>query len=140
MTPFFRFLNAIEYRISGGTEYLWESYPNAHMIDCYGKFADASLVFNRENRAPYEVQVRSHDNRNWYRWIDSEFKPRHDAEAIMRGIDPAVPEDDGRRWSDIDSYDDIIEQVGVLMWRRGSTPRAVEAEASLSREDESPLF
>lgn len=84
------FLAYIEYKITGGSEFLWECYgPNAWCIESDHTHA----VIDRVTHMVYEVEVNICNSKN-YKWIDPDFADKYIAEAESRKVDPWQVYDD----------------------------------------------
>jgi hypothetical protein len=111
-----QFLEATQYRITGGSEFQWSCYgSNAQYVDtsiCESFYASA--IIDRETQRVYEVHISDdEDNHLPFRWIDPEFLEAHKKEAKLRNIDHKRFVDD-KTWADTDTFEDIIEKVRAI--------------------------
>lgn len=84
------YLDKIQYRITGGSEFWWDCYgPNAWSIE--GHNTDA--VFDRVTQMVYEVSLTCNDGK-CYKWVDPDFVDRYVQESKNRGFDPWIAYDD----------------------------------------------
>jgi hypothetical protein len=83
------FLNAVSYRISGGSEFQWGCFGhNARYLD--SEFRDrysASIVFDTETQVVYEATVCDQVTNRAYRWTNPEFRAAYEAESRSRTVD-----------------------------------------------------
>jgi hypothetical protein len=104
------FLELIDHRITGGSEFQWQCYGNlAHTIDSDGANHSFSVVFDRDDQEVYEVTVCDYANNRAYRMIDPDFKSGHDNEAAARAV-PANQAWDDVLYVDLDVADDFIQK------------------------------
>lgn len=88
-----QFLTAVQYRITEGSEFLWDCYgTEAWYLDC-GMF---SSIIDRHTGLIYELTVNDHEEGVNLRWIDPEFLEAYVNEAKSRGHEP---------WQ---AYDDVL--------------------------------
>jgi len=104
------FLELIDHRITGGSEFQWQCYGNqAQVIDSDGANYSFSVVFDRDDQEVYEVTVCDYANNRAYRMIDPDFKSGHDNEAAARDV-PANQAWDDVLYVDLDVADDFIQK------------------------------
>jgi hypothetical protein len=113
------FLELIDHRITGGSEYQWQCYGKlAQTIDSDRKANRAnynfSVVFDRDDQVVYEVTVCDYNNRRAYRMIDPDFKFGHDDEAAGRGV-PANRAWDDVNYVDLEVDDDFIQKAQAIV-------------------------
>jgi hypothetical protein len=127
------FLELIDHRITGGSEFQWQCYGNlAQVIDSDGANYSFSVVFDRDDQEVYEVTVCDYANNRAYRMIDPDFKFGHDDEAAGRGV-PANQAWDDVRYVDLDVADDFM-QKGLAI--RDGKPYNTRVQLDLDLPDE----
>jgi hypothetical protein len=127
------FLELIDHRITGGSEFQWQCYGNlAHTIDSDGANHSFSVVFDRDDQEVYEVTVCDYANNRAYRMIDPDFKSGHDNEAAARDV-PANQAWDDVRYVDLDVADDFI-QKGLAI--RTGQPYNTRVQLDLDLDDD----
>lgn len=108
------FMECVDYRITEGSEYLWQCFgPNAHSLDCWNGDHDGfsiGIVFDTKNTTVYKLEAHDYAKENSYRWIHPDFKEAYDNEAKTRGIDSKEAYDDVN-FIDIELADDILEKA-----------------------------
>lgn len=110
------FMDAVDCRVCGGSEFQWECYPNAHYMDISdinGKDV-CSCLFSTTSQEVYEVTVYLYDSFAAYRWIDPVYAPAHAAESEMRGVDTTLASDD-LKFIDIASEEDILKTARSII-------------------------
>lgn len=106
---------ALDHRISDGSEYCWNCYPDARFLDYTSNHAHATVIFNTKTQEIYEAQVEDKSNKyRPYRWVNPIYKNDHMVEAKNRGIDPNIAWDDVK-WMDLDLSEDWLEKAKALM-------------------------
>lgn len=120
MTTIKDFLIAIDYKITGGSEFGWSCYgPNARYLDCMdsegidGQYSIHAL-FDSVTQHVYEIQAWDYVNRREYRWIDPDFVAAHNAEATKNGIGIKESFDDNE-YIDLDLAEDILEKISAMV-------------------------
>ena len=110
---------ALEHRITGGSEFCWSCWPEARYIDFESAFAHASVVINTRTQEIYsaDVSVKREmwpEDRAPYRWMNPLFKDSYVAEAVERGVDPNQAWDDVK-WVDLEVAEDWLEKAGAIL-------------------------
>ena len=106
---------ALDHRITGGSEHCWNCWDNARYLDFESEYAFASVVFNTQTQEVYVAEVNDkEDNHKPYRWMNPEYRKFYDAEANMRGIDPDEAWDT-KKWYDLETGEDWLEKAGAIM-------------------------
>jgi hypothetical protein len=130
------FLELIDHRITGGSEFQWQCYgDHAQCIESDGANYSFSVVFDRDDQVVYEVTVCDYANDRAYRMIDPDFKSGHDSEAADRDV-PANQAWDEVLYVDLEVDDDFI-QKGLAIRDGNAYDTRVEVELDL---DDDLLF
>jgi hypothetical protein len=112
---FQRFCQAIDYRITGGGDYLWHCYgTNVYSLD--SDFLDqysASLIFDRDDQTCYELTVCDYINNRAYRWVDPAFKSALEQECQDRRISTDHAWDEVA-YTDLEVLDDFFEKLEAI--------------------------
>lgn len=105
------FLEAINYQITGGSEFCWACYgPNAHYIDSDLKNGvSASIIIDTQTRGVYEMEVIDIIGGKAFRWINKEKRENYFNEAFERGVSATVAYD-GVEFEDV-MYDEVLEKI-----------------------------
>lgn len=112
------FLDAVNYRITEGSKYYWDCYPDAHQLSAEihlpmdNNYAD--ITFSTVDQRVYEVTASDNINNRFYRWIDPEFREAHNAEAKRKGFDPFIVFD-SERYTDLEVEEDILEKLRAIV-------------------------
>ncbi len=112
---FQRYLSAIDYRITDGSEFLWNCWKNARYYDCTTNYGHASMTANPDRGIVYEITVYATlDSDHPYRWTNPDFVDIRDAEAHERRLDSKKAWED-INWIDTESEDDILDKVKAIL-------------------------
>lgn len=106
---------ALEHRITGGSEYGWNCWPNARWLDYESDYAHASVVFNSETQEIYTAEINDKANQHKpYRWLNPLYKEDMYVEAGVRHIN-ANDAWDGVTWCDLETQDDWLTKARAIM-------------------------
>lgn len=84
-----QFLETIDYKVTGGSDFLWKCYgPDAYSIDSevYDHYS-ASIYFDTKTSEVYEIAVCDEINNRQYRWTNPDFTDAYNTEVTSRGLD-----------------------------------------------------
>lgn len=111
-----KFLEAIEYKITDGTDYCWNCYgANARHLDSYKEDTySISAIFDSQDQFVYAVEAWDYVNNREYRWIDPDYVQAYRDEAKEREIDPDESLD-GNHYIDLDVSEDILEKINAIV-------------------------
>lgn len=120
MTHLEDFIKAVEYKITGGSEYTWPCFgDNARYLDCAdnegvnGTYS-ISAVFDSQTQQVYIIEAWDYKNDREYRWIDPDYVNEHNAYSKKMKVD--IRESlDGRNYIDLELLDDILEKINALV-------------------------
>jgi hypothetical protein len=108
------FMEIIEYRITEGSQYMWQCYgPHAYRLDSWSGDQDGhsiSVVFDTQTQEVYETSAYDYRNNRAYRLINPDYKAGHDNEAVGRGV-AANQAWDEVDYIDLDTDDDFIQKA-----------------------------
>jgi hypothetical protein len=114
------FVEAIDYKISGGSEYCWKCFgDNARYLDCDDTDFDNSkfhigAVFDSRTQQVYTLEAWDYVNQVEYRWIDPKFKDQLINESKEKGVDHQVSTD-RQTYIDLDVEEDILEKIAKII-------------------------
>jgi hypothetical protein len=107
-----------EHRIFGGSEYCWNCYPDARMLEYESDFAYVSVIYSTVTQEIYEAEV-SVKAQNWdkepkpYRWLNPEFKDGMIDESTQKNVDWSQAWDT-ISWVDLESEEDFLEKAKAI--------------------------
>jgi hypothetical protein len=104
-----------DHRITGGSEYQWQCYPDARYLDYESDYAHLSVVYSTVNQIVYsaEVSINSEawtEDKSPYRWMNSDYSDAYIAESKQRNVDPNQAWDDVK-WIDLEVEEDFLEKA-----------------------------
>jgi hypothetical protein len=112
------FLEAIDYRITEGSDYLWKCYgENSYCLDSWNGNVDgpsASIIFDTVTQVVYEVTVIDNVNRRGYRMINPQFRKRHKKECRRRGVNKQEMWE-GAEYTDLEVEEDFLEKLVAII-------------------------
>jgi hypothetical protein len=110
-------MNAFDYKITDGSEYLWKCYPNARFINFESEYSYVSVIHCTTSNVVYEVTVDATKSDEYdappHRWINPDFVEAHANEARERNLDPAIAWDEVR-WNDVEDENDFLIIAGDI--------------------------
>ena len=120
MTLIKDFIEAVDFKITGGSEYTWDCFgPNARYLDCadnegYNGTYSISAVFDSVTQEVYTIEVWDYVNNREYRWIDKAYIKDHMKACAEHEVD-LYESMDGRNYIDLDVAEDILEKANALV-------------------------
>jgi hypothetical protein len=107
-----------DHRITGGSEYQWQCYPDARYLDYESDYAHLSVVYSTVNQIVYsaEVSINSEawtEDKSPYRWMNSDYSDAYIAESKQRNVDPNQAWDDVK-WIDLEVEEDFLEKAEAI--------------------------
>lgn len=113
------YLEAINFQITGGSEYQWRCYgDNARYLDCadnegLGTYS-VSAIFDSVDQTVYAVELWDYTNDREYRWINPMFVGAHMQACSEHDVD-VYESMDGRKFIDLDLASDILEKISKVV-------------------------
>lgn len=106
---------ALDYAITGGSEYGWSCYPNARYVDFESNpLVDVSAVICTDRSTIYEVTVCQKKGDTCYRWMNPAYRKEHDDEASVRNVSPNTAYDDVN-WIDLETPEDFLTKMSAML-------------------------
>ena len=125
---------ALEHKITGGSDFQWNCWSNARYIDYESFYAHASIVFNTETQEVYTAEVNDKENKHKpYRWQNPLYKQDYIDEANAREINPNLAWDDVI-WYDLETAEDWLTKAGAIM-RGEDFDTRVEVPLTLDKDE-----
>lgn len=110
---------AMNHRITEGSEYQWNCWANARYLDYETEYAHVSVVFNSKTQEVYQAEISVKDE-SWYpleikpyRWLDPRYKDAMFTEASEREVDPMQAWDD-IKWYDLETEEDWLSKAEAI--------------------------
>ena len=113
------YLEAINFQITGGSEYQWRCYgDNARYLDSadnegLGDYS-ISAIFDSVDQTVYAIELWDYKNDREYRWINPMFVSAHMDACTQHEVD-CYESCDGRNFIDLDLASDILEKISKIV-------------------------
>ena len=109
------FLEVIDYKISSGSEFLWDCYgENSYLLDCnVENHCSLGIVSDTKTQVVYEAAVHDYQRNNSYRLINPEYVNAYMEEAKSRGVDPNVAWDN-IKFIDLELAEDWMDKARAI--------------------------
>lgn len=139
MTHLKDYIEAIEYKVTGGSEYTWRCFgDNARYLDCSDSEVSNGTysvlaIFDSETQRVYSMEAWDYINDREYRWIDPEFQKEYRKSCKKNNVDPKEAMD-GRDFIDVEIAEDILEKINALVKGREYDTR-IKVPVDFSDED-----
>ena len=109
---------ALEHKITGGSDYGWNCYPDARYLDYEGEFAHVSVTYSTDNQMIYQAEISVNraawdEDKKPYRWLNPDYKDALYKESTNRNLDTDVAWDD-IKWIDLEVAEDFLEKATAL--------------------------
>lgn len=132
------YLEAIDFKITGGSEYQWRCYgDNARYLDSsdnegLGTYS-ISAIFDSVDQTVYAIELWDYENDREYRWINPKFVSAHMKACTTHEVD-CHESCDGRNFIDLDVAGDILEKIAKVVAGKPYDTR-VQVPVDFSDED-----
>lgn len=108
------FLEAIDYRITEGSPYCWNSFgPDARWLDGTSDHYSASIIFDSKTQEVYRAEVCDNINDRAYRLTNPAYAEAVKQEAKERGVDDLLAWDEVK-WTELETAEDWIEKATAI--------------------------
>lgn len=109
---------ALDHKITGGSEYQWNCYPDGRYLDYESDFAHVSVIYSTDDQTIYQAEVSVKreawdEDKKPYRWLNSDYKDALYKESTKRNLDTDVAWDD-IKWIDLEMKEDFLEKAKAL--------------------------
>lgn len=109
-----KFLEVVDYRINGGSQYLWECFgQDAWVYDIWDTFTGYSVdvTFDTKSKIIYKIES-AYDK--CYVWYNPDFFEAYKEEAKKRNFDVTIAWDNVKN-TEV-SFDEIIEKCEKILY------------------------
>jgi hypothetical protein len=108
---------AMDHRITSGSDYHWNCFPDARFLDYESEYAHVSILYSTVDQTVYQADasikhgVWPNDDRydKPYRWTNPTFKDAYISESKERGVDSNQAWDDVK-WIELETDEDWLEK------------------------------
>ncbi len=109
---------ALNHKITGGSEYQWNCYPDGRYLDYESDFAHVSVLYSTVDQTIYQAEVSVKpeawdEDKKPYRWLNPEYKDALYKESKKRKVDPDIAWDDVK-WIDLEMAEDFLEKATAI--------------------------
>ena len=106
------------HRITGGSEYQWNCYPNGRYLDYESDFAHVSILYSTVDQTVYQAEVSVKreawdEDKKPYRWLNPDYKDALYKESEKRQVDTDIAWDDVK-WIDLEMTEDFLEKATAI--------------------------
>ena len=106
------------HRITGGSEYQWNCYPNGRYLDYESDFAHVSILYSTVDQTVYQAEVSVKreawdEDKKPYRWLNPDYKDALYKESKKRKVDTDIAWDDVK-WIDLEMAEDFLEKATAI--------------------------
>jgi hypothetical protein len=106
-----------DHRITSGSEYQWQCYPDARYLDYESDYAHVNVLYSTVDQTIYSAEVSTKDE-GWekekpYRWLNPDHKDAYYIESKKRKVDPDQAWDDVK-WVDLEVEEDFFEKAEAM--------------------------
>lgn len=113
------FLQTVNYRITGGSDYGWRCFgANARFLDSEAgrDQAGASMIFDEVTQTVYQVTAHDYRQQRAYRWTHPDWVDQHQQEMTNRGIPDQAW--DTVAYTDLESAQDMLTKTQAIVTGR----------------------
>jgi len=109
---------ALDHKITSGSEYQWNCYPDARYLDYESDFAHVSVLYSTTDQTVYQTEVSVKreawdEDKKPYRWLNPDYKDAFYKESEKRQVDIDIAWDDVK-WIDLEMAEDFLEKATAI--------------------------
>ena len=109
---------ALDHKITSGSEYQWNCYPDARYLDYESDFAHVSVLYSTTDQTVYQAEVSVKreawdEDKKPYRWLNPDYKDAFYKESKKRKIDTNIAWDEVK-WIDLEMEEDFLEKATAI--------------------------
>lgn len=106
------------HRITGGSEYQWNCYPDGRYLDYESEYAHVSILYSTVDQTVYQAEVSVKreawdEDKKPYRWLNPDYKDALYKESKKRKVDTNIAWDDVK-WIDLEMAEDFLEKATAI--------------------------
>ena len=106
---------ALNHKITSGSEYQWNCYPDGRYLDYESDFAHVSVLYSTSDQTIYQAEIHvKHEawdeDKSPYRWLNPDYVSDFYKESKKRKVDPDIAWDDVK-WVDLEMKEDFLEKA-----------------------------
>ena len=109
---------ALDHKITGGSEYQWNCYPDGRYLDYESEYAHVSVLYSTVDQTVYQAEVSVKreawdEDKKPYRWLNPDYKDALYKESKKRKVDPDIAWDD-IKFIDLEMEEDFLEKATAI--------------------------
>ena len=109
---------ALDHKITSGSEYQWNCYPDGRYLDYESDFANASVIYSTDNQTIYQAEISVKreawdEDKKPYRWLNPDYKDALYKESEKRQVHTDIAWDDVK-WIDLEMEEDFLEKATAI--------------------------
>jgi hypothetical protein len=109
---------AMNHRITSGSEYNWQCFPDARFLDYESDFAHVSVLYSTVDQTVYQAEVSVKreawdEDKKPYRWLNPDYVDAFYKESKKRKVDTDIAWDDVT-WIDLEMEEDFLEKATAI--------------------------
>jgi len=109
---------AMSHRITSGSEYNWQCFPDARFLDYESDFAHVSILYSTTDQTVYQAEVSVKreawdEDKKPYRWLNPDYVDAFHKESKKRKVDTGIAWDDVT-WIDLEMEEDFLEKATAI--------------------------
>ena len=109
---------ALDHKITSGSEYQWNCYPDGRYLDYESDYAHVSVIYSTVDQTIYQAEISVKreawdEDKKPYRWLNPDYKDALYKESKKRKIDPDIAWDDVK-WIDLEMEEDFLEKATAI--------------------------
>jgi len=112
------FMETVDYRITEGSEYMWQCYgSHAYRLDSWNQEQDGhsvSITFDTRTHVVYEVSAYDYSRNRAYRLINPDYRQAHSDEAIEKNVLENQAWDDVN-YIDLETDEDFLAKARAIV-------------------------
>ena len=106
------------HRITGGSEYQWNCYPDGRYLDYESEYAHVSILYSTVDQTVYQAEVSVKreawdEDKKPYRWLNPDYKDALYKESKKRKVDTDIAWDEVK-WIDLEMEEDFLEKATAI--------------------------
>jgi hypothetical protein len=110
-----QYMEIIDYRLTGGSEYQWSCYgDNARYMDCDNDDYSVSIILDTMTQCVYEATVYDYRRDRAYRLFNPQFKDQMTAESRDRDCS-IIFAWDAVKFTDLEVVDDWLDKASAIV-------------------------
>jgi hypothetical protein len=111
------FMEAVEYRITEGSEYCWNSFgPNAYRLESWNGEQDGhtvSILFDTKTQTVYQMEAHDYKAERSYRWTHPDYLTAYRDECKQHSNNDMAYDD--VKFTELDVHEDMLKKANAIV-------------------------